>query len=73
MVYKYLAYKIYYKPLYVKFVDDHAFFAIKIDDAMETIALCKLGKKQLINRETSFDYNAENNNVCVKIPNYMFS
>lgn len=72
MVYKHASYEVYYEPLYVQMVGEKPFFAIKTDDATEAVALCKPGKMQMLNREVPFDYNAENDNVCVNIPNYTF-
>ena len=72
MVYKHSAYEIYYSHLYVRMVGDKPFFAIKTDDSVEAIALCKPGKKQMLNRDVPFDFNAENDNVCVNTPNYGF-
>lgn len=72
MVYKHAAYEIFYEPLYVQLVGDKPFFAIKTDDAVEAIAKCKVGKMQLLGKEYFFEYNAENSNVCVNIPEYTF-
>lgn len=72
MVYKDSAYEVYYKPLYVRMVGDIPFFAIKTDYAVEAVALCKPAKQQLLNKGVPFDYNAENDTICVNIPNYQF-
>ena len=68
MVYKHASYEIYYSRLYVKMVGDKPFFTIKTDDAVEAIVLCNPG----LTRNVPFDYNAENDNVCVNIPKYGF-
>ena len=72
VVYKRWPDTIKYAPLYVTRFNGKPFFSIETDFHVEAIALFKQGKKLLINKDNNvlFEYNAENDSVWAKIPNY---
>ena len=77
VVYKDNPNQIQYAPLYVTMIGETPFFSISIESIettfrAEAIALFKPGKQILIENNILFEYNAENESVWAKIPNYSF-
>lgn len=70
MVYKGAVYEEFYEPLYVQMVGDKPFYAVKTDNGIEAVAIVKESSIPFFTKDRVFKYNAENDNICAKIPMY---